>query len=55
MWDSSYADIEQVVDIVSDFAFKEDKKAFAGPSHNWDYAVPINNQGEPLTARDVGI
>ena len=23
--------------------------------HTWLYATPINNQGEPLTARDVGI
>ena len=54
-WCSSYADIEQVVDIVSGFAFELGKKAFAGATHNWDYATPINNQGEPLTAADVGL
>ena len=54
-WCSSYADIEQVMDIVSGFAFEEDKKTFAGVSHNWDYAVPVNNQGDPLTSSDVGL
>ena len=54
-WCSSYADIEQVMDIVSGFAFEVGKKAFAGVSHNWDYAIPINNQGEPLTAAEVGL
>ena len=54
-WCNSYADIELVVDVVSGFAFELGKKAFAGARHNWDYAVPINNQGEPLTAADVGL
>ena len=54
-WCDSYADIEQVMDIVSGFAFELGKKAFAGVKHNWDYAIPINNQGEPLNAKEVGL
>lgn len=28
---------------------------FISQENNWKYAVPINNQGEPLTATDVGL
>ena len=54
-WDSSYADIEQVVDVINGFECTAYKKLFAGNRHNWEYAVPINNQGEPLTASEVGL
>ena len=28
---------------------------FDTPVYMWEFAVPINNQGEPLTAKDVGL
>lgn len=28
---------------------------FHSAQNSWDYFVPINNQGEPLTAKDVGL
>lgn len=54
-WDSSYADIDQVVDVITGFECTAYKKLFAGSRNNWEYAVPINNQGEPLTASEVGL
>ena len=54
-WDSSYADIEQVVDVINGFECTAYKKLFAGNRHNWEYAIPINNQGEQLTASEVGL
>ena len=54
-WDSSYADIDQVVDVITGFECTAYKKLFAGSRNNWEYAVPINNQGEPLTAAEVGL
>lgn len=54
-WDSSYADIEQVVDVINGFECTAYKKLFAGNRHNWEYATPINNQGEPLTASEAGL
>ena len=54
-WDSSYADIEQVVDVINGFECTAYRKLFAGSRHSWEYAVPINNQGEPLTASEAGL
>lgn len=39
--------------VVTDFDLSED--AFYCRGENFAYAVPINNQGEPLTAKDVGL
>lgn len=53
-WDSSYADIEQVVDVINGFECTAYRKLFAGNRHSWENAIPINNQGEPLTAAEAG-
>lgn len=39
--------------VVTDLDLSED--AFYCRGENWAYAVPINNQGEPLTASEVGL
>ena len=39
--------------VVTDFDLSED--AFYCRGENFAYAVPINNQGEPLTASEVGL
>ncbi len=37
-------------------AIGHDRSGFRVQRHNsWQYAVPINNQGEPLTASEVGL
>ncbi len=39
--------------VVTDFDLSED--AFYCRGENFAYAVPVNNQGEPLTASEVGL
>lgn len=39
--------------VVTDFDLSED--AFYCRGENWAHAIPINNQGEPLTAKEVGL
>lgn len=35
--------------------YKHYADCFMTTDSNWPYAIPINNQGEPLTATDVGL
>lgn len=47
-------DIDRQHDITHVIRAYSDGK-FHTKANRWSFAIPINNQGEPLTARDVGI
>lgn len=54
--DSDAADHEGddfLAEAVTDFDCKDE--LFGTTSMRWNYAVPINNMGEPLTAKEVGL
>lgn len=54
--DSDAADHESddfLAEAVTDFDCKDE--LFGTTSMRWNYAVPINNKGEPLTASEVGL
>ena len=50
---ANHESIDFLAEAVTDFDCKDE--LFGTASMRWRYAVPINNQGEPLTAADVGL
>lgn len=49
----NHEDDDFLAEVVTDFDDKDG--LFGTASMRWIYAVPINNQGEPLTASEVGL
>lgn len=47
----SNIDYDQIPDVVTEYI----SKGFMAGHYHWMYVVPINNQGEPLTAAEVGL
>lgn len=47
----SNIDYDQIPDVVTEYI----SKGFRAGHYHWMYVVPINNQGEPLTAAEAGL
>ena len=52
---SDGSDEHAIADRTADACINHDDDWFATCGISWVYAVPINNQGEPLTAAEVGL
>ena len=50
---ANHESIDFLAEAATDFDCKDE--LFGTASMRWRYAVPINNQGEPLTASEVGL